>query len=90
MSSLLMKPQIPAFTVPQLSEAMDVILQRAHELKVIIFLIPLPELNHGKDFFFSPFQAPVFVAMSRCNYFTCVDLTCCLLFLSANILIMNS
>ncbi|XP_059463002.1 folylpolyglutamate synthase isoform X2 [Corylus avellana] len=28
------KPQIPAFTVPQLSEAMDVILQRAHELKV--------------------------------------------------------
>ncbi|KAF5474203.1 hypothetical protein F2P56_006119 [Juglans regia] len=28
------KPQIPAFTVPQLSEAMDAILQRAHELKV--------------------------------------------------------
>ncbi|KAG6638473.1 hypothetical protein CIPAW_10G036800 [Carya illinoinensis] len=28
------KPQIPAFTVRQLSEAMDVILERAHELKV--------------------------------------------------------
>ncbi|KAF5473234.1 hypothetical protein F2P56_009860 [Juglans regia] len=28
------KPQIPAFTVHQLSEAMDVILERAHELKV--------------------------------------------------------
>lgn len=49
MSSLHLKPQIPAFTVPQLSEAMDVILQRAHELKVIIFVIPLPELNHDKD-----------------------------------------
>ncbi|RVW92126.1 Folylpolyglutamate synthase [Vitis vinifera] len=28
------KPQIPAFTVPQLSEAMDVLQQRAHELEV--------------------------------------------------------
>ncbi|KAK7817394.1 folylpolyglutamate synthase [Quercus suber] len=28
------KPQIPSFTVPQLSEAMDVLLERAHELKV--------------------------------------------------------
>lgn len=87
MSSLLLKPQIPAFTVPQLSEAMDVILQRAHELKVIIFLIPLP-VNHGKVFFFfSPFQLPVFVAMSWWNYYTCIDMTCCLLFLSASTLI---
>lgn len=85
-SSLLLKPQIPAFTVPQLSEAMDVILQRADELKVIIFLIPLP-VNHGKVFFFSPFQLPVFVAMSWWNYYTCIDMTCCLLFLSASTLI---
>ncbi|XP_030925828.1 folylpolyglutamate synthase isoform X7 [Quercus lobata] len=28
------KPQIPSFTVPQLSEAMDVLLERAHEVKV--------------------------------------------------------
>ncbi|GKV41649.1 hypothetical protein SLEP1_g49151 [Rubroshorea leprosula] len=28
------KPQIPAFTVPQLSEAMEVLHERAHELKV--------------------------------------------------------
>lgn len=36
MTSLLLKPQIPAFTVPQLSEAMDALEETAGELKVII------------------------------------------------------
>jgi len=35
-----LKPKVPAFTVPQLPEAMDVILERAKELMVIIFLNP--------------------------------------------------
>lgn len=35
MSSLLLKPQIPAFTVPQLSEAMDVLQETAREQMVI-------------------------------------------------------
>ncbi|TXG70290.1 hypothetical protein EZV62_005225 [Acer yangbiense] len=34
MSFLLLKPEIPAFTVPQLSEAMDVLQERAIELSV--------------------------------------------------------
>ena len=50
MSSLLLKPQIPSFTVPQLSEAMDVLLERAHELKVIIFLSQSHGMNHFKRF----------------------------------------
>jgi hypothetical protein len=40
MSYLFLKPKVPAFTVPQLTEAMDVILERAKELMVIIFLNP--------------------------------------------------
>lgn len=35
MSSLLVKPQVPAFTVPQLSEAMEVLEERANGLMVI-------------------------------------------------------
>lgn len=37
MSSLPLKPKVPAFTVPQLPEAMDVLLERAHELMVILY-----------------------------------------------------
>jgi hypothetical protein len=40
MSYLFLKPKVPAFTVPQLTEAMDVILERAKELMVIIVLNP--------------------------------------------------
>lgn len=40
MSSLILKPNIPAFTVSQLSEAMDVIRARASEIMVIVFLSP--------------------------------------------------
>lgn len=41
MSSLLLKPKIPAFTVSQPSEAMDVIQERACELMVIVILSPI-------------------------------------------------
>jgi len=36
---LFLKPQIPAFTVPQLSEAMDVLEETAGGLTVIIFSV---------------------------------------------------
>lgn len=35
MDSLLSKPHVPAFTVPQLSEAMDVLQERARDLTVL-------------------------------------------------------
>ena len=41
-SYLLLKPQVPAFTVPQRSEAMDVLSERANELMVMcMFLLIL-------------------------------------------------
>lgn len=40
MSSMFLKPKVPAFTVPQPPEAMDVILERAKELMVIFVLNP--------------------------------------------------
>ncbi|KAJ8899038.1 hypothetical protein K2173_008867 [Erythroxylum novogranatense] len=40
------KPQIPAFTVPQASEAMDVLQERAHELEVPLQVVaPLNSVN---------------------------------------------
>ena len=69
MSSLLLKPQIPSFTVPQLSEAMDVLLERAHELKVIIFLSQSHGMNHFKRFIiilFFLFKCLHFLAISSC------------------------
>lgn len=41
MSSLFLKPKVPAFTVPQPPDAMDVILERAKELMVIIVPNPI-------------------------------------------------
>lgn len=51
MPSLFLKPNVPAFTVPQPPEAMDVILERAKELMVIIALSPINSytLPHGNS-----------------------------------------
>lgn len=38
MASLLLKPHVPAFTVPQLSEAMDVLQEKARDLTVFLNL----------------------------------------------------
>jgi hypothetical protein len=65
MSSLLLKPQIPAFTVPQLSEAMDVLVERADEQKVIIFLSQSHEINHVKRFIIMLF---FFSSACHCSY----------------------
>lgn len=47
MASLLLKPQVPAFTVPQLSEAMDILQERARDLTVFsTFPQYLPSKKH--------------------------------------------
>lgn len=55
MSSLLLKRQIPAFTVSQVSEAMDVLQENAQELMVTIVLSLFPAfciLSVGEISFF--------------------------------------
>lgn len=72
MSSLFLKPKVPAFTVPQHPEAMDVILERAKELMVPLEVTEPLDCKQMKGLKFclsgdhQLYNAALAVSLSRC------------------------